>query len=84
MFDKTIFKAVACGCLVLATSRDFADLAREEFSFPENDVDTLAKKLTEFLVLSEEKHNIFVSTLSNAVKSHSLPVLVQRLKKEVN
>lgn len=84
MFDKTIFKAVACGCLVLATSRDFKILAGEEFSFPENDADVLAKKLTEFLTLSEEKHNTLVSTLGNAIKSHSLPVLVQCLKKEMS
>lgn len=83
MFDKTIFKAVACGCLVLATSRDFADLAGDEFSFPENDSSELAKKLAEFLILSREKHEGLANTLKNVIKSHSLPVLSAKIAREI-
>jgi glycosyltransferase involved in cell wall biosynthesis len=45
MYDKTILEAAACGCVVLASSRDFAKLADIEFSFREGDVAELAEKL---------------------------------------
>lgn len=83
MFDKTIFKAVACGCLVLATSRDFADLAGEEFIFEENNIDELAKKLKEFLAATEGDRKRFGEVLTNCIKRHSLPVLVERLAEEM-
>lgn len=84
MFDKTIFKAVTCGCLVLATSRDFADLAGEEFSFTENDAEGLARKLHEFLRVSHEENRRLSVLLTNCIKQHSLPVLVKRLAEEMN
>lgn len=83
MFDKTIFKAVACGCLVLATSRDFADLAGKEFIFEENDATALAHKLRTFLSVSRDEHTQLMGKLSQCIKQHSLPVLVRRLQKEM-
>jgi len=83
MFDKTIFKAIACGCLVLATSHDFADLAGEEFTFANGDGEALAKKLNKFLFLPDEKHRVCIETLTNIIKSHRLPVLVESLVKEI-
>lgn len=83
MFDKTIFKAVACGCLVLATSRDFADLAGNEFIFQENDADGLAKKLNKFLDVTPAERSKLSGTLSDCIKNHSLPVLVDRLVREI-
>lgn len=83
MFDKTIFKAVACGCLVLATSRDFADLAGDEFVFAENNAVSLSQKLRRFILVSPEEHARLVGALSSCIEEHSLPVLVERLAKEM-
>lgn len=83
MFDKTIFKAIACGCLVLATSRDFADLVGSEFIFGDNDAEGLAKKLSEFLSISSEEHTRLTGVLSNCIKSHSLLFLTNRLVEEI-
>lgn len=83
MFDKTIFKAVACGCLVLATSRDFADLAGEEFVFGDNDAKGLAKKLEGFLATPPKEHARLSGILTECIKNHSLPVLVSRLVEEI-
>ena len=83
MFDKTIFKAIACGCLVLATSRDFADLVGQEFVFPEHDAMALAAKLKEFLALSPADRAQLLGILASSVTRHRLPVLVERLAEEM-
>lgn len=82
MFDKTIFKAVACGCLVLATSLDFGDLAGKEFIFEEN-AESLEKKLSEFLGTSSQEHDRLTDVLKASIKRHGLPILVQRIQEEI-
>ncbi len=84
MFDKTIFKAIVCGCLVLATSRDFGELAGPEFIFAENDAKSLAEKLAEFLSASSKEHLRLTSILGDSIKQHSLPILVDRLGQEMS
>lgn len=83
IFDKTIFKAVAYACLVLATSRDFADLAGEEFYFKENDAIELSKKLREFISTSHTCSTQFLDKIAVCIKNHNLPTLVSRLVKEM-
>lgn len=83
MFDKTIFKAIACGCLVLATSRDFQDLVGNDFIFPENDPKTLAQKLDGFLKITSSDRARPTNILTECIKNHRLPVLVNRLVKEM-
>ncbi len=83
MFDKTIFNAIVCGSLVLATSRDFKELVGSEFIFADNDAAGLAKKLSEFLSLSTDERLRFVGVLSNSIKQHSLPILADLLEKEM-
>lgn len=82
MFDKTIFKAVACGCLVLATSLDFGDLAGKEFNFDEN-AESLAKKLIEFLSVAPAEHERLTGMLRVSIKNHGLPILAQRIQEEI-
>lgn len=83
MLDKTMFKAVACGCLVLVTSKDFADMAGQEFSFADDDREGLAQKIEEFLALNTSSRTHMTEKLNAAIKQHALPVLVERLKKEI-
>ena len=49
MYDKTIFEAAACGCLVLASSRDFAELFGASGYFAEGNSEELAHKLEGYL-----------------------------------
>ncbi|OHA17026.1 MAG: hypothetical protein A3C79_01955 [Candidatus Taylorbacteria bacterium RIFCSPHIGHO2_02_FULL_45_28] len=83
MFDKTIFKAVACGCLVLVTSRDFANLVGPDFIFPDGDSNALAELLTYFLAIDLAERSRLINRLMDCMKCHSLPVLVNRLAEEI-
>lgn len=83
MFDKTIFKAVASGCLVLATSRDFGNLVGDDFIFTENDVTSLTEKLEEYLSKDEKSTAEARVLLGKIIKQHSLPVLATRITEEL-
>ena len=79
MFDKTILKACVCGCLVLATSKDFEELVGKEFSFPDDDYQSLANKIETFLGMSSVDKIKLKNKLEVIIKNHSLPVLVDKL-----
>jgi len=83
MFDKTIFEAVACGCLVLATSRDFKDLVGEEFIFDDGDSAMLANKLAGFLKASSNERSRLLGTLNKCIQDNRLSTLSSRLAKEL-
>jgi len=80
LYDKTLFEAAACGCLVLATSRDWATLAGEQFAAPENDPVAFARKLELLLALpDEEKQKLRVSLRALVVEHHSVRALGERV-----
>lgn len=76
MLDKTIFEAAASGCLVLASSDDFATVAGEDFHF--NSAVDLAALLKKNLTNSAN------ANLSALVEKNSLPMLGRRLAEEMN
>ncbi len=71
MFDKTLFEAAACGCTVLSSSKDFADLAGDGAYFGD------AVKLSERLagVLQQEDGMVVPAY----VKENSLELLAKTL-----
>lgn len=79
MFDKTLLEASICGCLVLASSKDFEDLAGSEFYFPENDFESLSQKLIRFLTLEEQDKINLRTRLRSAAEGHDLSLLAKRL-----
>lgn len=83
MFDKTIFKSVACGCLTLATSLDFKDLVGDDFIFPEDDFVTLSKKIKNFLNSSDEEKNRLKNLLNKSIENNNLTALTERLYEEI-
>lgn len=83
MFDKTIFEAMVCGCMVLVTSKDFEALAGSDFVFPDGDAEVLADKLLGFLTIDSEKHARLAEKLADCIKDHRLPRLVERLAEEI-
>ncbi|HEY4527335.1 MAG TPA: glycosyltransferase [Candidatus Paceibacterota bacterium] len=83
MYDKTIFEAAAAGCLVLASSRDFAELAGPEFSFTENDARHLASKLETLMSMQGSERERARTTMRALAKQHSLKELGRRLREEI-
>lgn len=79
MLDKTMFKAVGCGCLALVSSQDFAELVGSDYIFPDNDLNILTEKLADFLTISPEKREQLVNTLQEPIKRNSLKILIDRL-----
>jgi glycosyltransferase involved in cell wall biosynthesis len=80
MFDKTIFEALSCGALSIASSADYADFAGEKYTFVENDADSLARKLEEFLEVPAEKRAVESQALRERVEAvHSLRALTDKL-----
>lgn len=82
MLDKTIFEAVACGCIVLASSADFSEIAGTN-SYFDTAID-LAERLKEALALDEGARVARQRELQEkAIDAHTLPVLARRLAEEM-
>ena len=80
MYDKTIFEAMACGCLVLACNRNLIGEIDERFIFEEDNVGDLAEKIKNLLRLSSEEKKILGEDLKKYVfEHHSLELLSQKL-----
>jgi|SRR3989344_50649 len=77
MYDKTIFEALACGAFVIAASRDFQELAGEQFAFS-GEPSELAERIESLLSLTEEEQGAH-KTLTQLAKQHSLEALGRRL-----
>ncbi|MBI5645190.1 glycosyltransferase [Candidatus Kaiserbacteria bacterium] len=82
MYNKTIFEAAACGCLVLAASKDFAELVDPQFSFREDGSD-LSRKLQNLLALSDLEREDARTRLRTLAESQSLSTLGTQLAIEL-
>lgn len=81
MYDKAIFEAAACECLVLAASQDWAELVDKKFTF--TDVADLVDKLEHLLELSFIDRQAAGTQLRNVAKTQSLEALGARLAQEM-
>jgi glycosyltransferase involved in cell wall biosynthesis len=85
MLDKSLFKAIACGCLPIFTSADMAEIVGPEFAYADGDADDLAKHLKKALALAESERQARVQELqAKAIDAHTLPVLARRLAEEMS
>lgn len=84
MYDKTIFEAAACGCIVFASSQDFSDLAGEQFSFSHGSAAELATRLEAYLTMSERESHAMSAELRRVAQEHSLRALSERLVAAMN
>jgi glycosyltransferase involved in cell wall biosynthesis len=82
MYNKTLFEAAACGCIVLSASRDFGELAGERHAAREDGSD-LAKKLSTLLTLTEEERASVRRDLRDIAEKNSLDALGKALAREV-
>lgn len=78
MFDKTLFEAAACGCIVLASSADLERLVGAEYSF--DGVSSLAERLSDYMKSPQVGGS---RALETTVTSQSLTVLAGRILAEV-
>jgi glycosyltransferase involved in cell wall biosynthesis len=78
MFDKTLFEAAACGCLVVASSKDFAALAGENFFFADES-ESLAARLRQSLLQSQETLPFVRAKMIDMAKQQDLQHLVTEL-----
>ncbi len=81
MYDKTIFEAMACECLVLASNENLHGLIDEQFIFKEGNREDLAQKLLHLLHLDSDQKKYYGERLREiVVAKHSLQELGNRLK----
>ncbi len=84
MFDKSLFKSIACGCLPLFASRDMAEIVGTTFQYKDGDADDLASRLSWALALPQKDREEYVKTQqAQTIDAHSLPVLARRLAEEI-
>jgi glycosyltransferase involved in cell wall biosynthesis len=85
MLDKSLFKAIACGCVPVFASADMQDMIGREFAYRDGDVDDLASHVERALTLPEELRKTLVETFqSQSIDAHTLPVLATRLRNELS
>lgn len=81
MYDKTIFEAMACGCLILASNDNLRGQIGDEFVFKQENVEELAIKLKKMLEYTEDQRTDAVKELKNFAEKHSLKALIDKLVK---
>jgi glycosyltransferase involved in cell wall biosynthesis len=83
MYDKTIFEAAACGCLVIASSKDWAALVDPAFSFEEGNANDLAQKLDALLAFSPSQKSDARRELMKVAETQNLSNLAYTLAQEL-
>jgi glycosyltransferase involved in cell wall biosynthesis len=84
MYDKTIFEAMACGCLVLASNENLKGQIDPRLIFEEGSVEDLASKLNVLLDMPDaDKAKLSLALRDYALASHSLALLGDRLAREL-
>ncbi len=79
MYDKTIFEAIACGCLILASNDNLRGQISDDFIFHERDKAEFISKLNKLLSYGDKQIAEARVELNNFVKNHSLNSLGQKL-----
>jgi glycosyltransferase involved in cell wall biosynthesis len=82
MYDKTIFEAAACGCLVLASSPDFSEWAGKELTF-ESNAESLATRLQAVLSASLAERSDMQARLVRGAEKNSLKAFSSALSSEL-
>jgi len=82
MYNKTIFEAAACGCLVVAASEDFREHVDARFVCTA-DAFTLAARLETLLRMSDAEKDAARAVLGKLARENSLRVLGESLAAEI-
>lgn len=79
MYDKTLFEAMASGCIVIASSGDYASYADPRCIFEDGDAAGLARSLEAILSLSAGERSVLAGRLHDVAKQHNLDELARAL-----
>lgn len=79
MYDKTIFEAMACGCLVLASNKNLLGLIPDRYVFEEGDLADLKNKLITISKLTDEQKDLDIRSFQDLVQKNSLANLGLKL-----
>lgn len=79
MYDKTIFEAMACGCIVIASNENLRGNINDDLIFKNDDIVELENKIRKVLNYSEEEKKEILDSLYGFYKNHSLDILSKRL-----
>jgi len=82
MYDKTMFEAAACGCIVLARSADFAERAGKDYAVGLAAGD-IAEKIETLLEQGSEEREKAVGVFRSLANMNSLEALTHRLRTEM-
>lgn len=79
MYDKTIFEAIMCGCLILASNENLYGQIPADCLFKQNDEVEFTQKLQKLLDCSNEDRLVIQKKLQTFAKQHSLQELTEKL-----
>lgn len=83
MYDKTIFEAMASGCLVLASNDNLRGKISDDFVFKHKDTAELSVKLQKMLEYTPTEREERLAELGKFVQEHSLTNLSKKLFTEL-
>lgn len=83
MYDKTIFEAIACGCLILASNDNLRGQISDDFIFQMGNKSEFISKLNKLLSYSNEQVEKARIELKNFVANHSLNKLSDKLYESI-
>ena len=83
MYDKTIFEAMACGCLVLASNKNLYGLVPEKYIFNEGDLLDLKNKLVTISKISPEERENDKKIFRELAEKNSLDKLAKKISEIV-
>ena len=84
MYDKMLFEAACCECLVLTTSKDFAGLVDERFHISDERLVAIADKLEKLLALPASEREVLGKKMREIALTQSLDNLATKLSQTIN
>lgn len=84
MYDKTIFEAIACGCLILASNDNLRGQINDDFIFKQGDKKELSYKINKLINYNNDEKDRAISDLRKFIDNHSLDKLSIRLANSIN
>lgn len=79
MYDKTIFEAMASGCLVIASNENLRGQIHEDCIFKDGDLPELIMKIERMLRYTTDEKDARIRELRTFAEKHSLTILGERL-----
>ena len=84
MYDKTIFEAMACGCLSLSSNKNLFGRIDSLLLYQENNLTDLTEKLTQLLRLDPtQAERLRYQSLNLVQTEHSLDLLAKKLSQTI-